>query len=57
VDGTLVLSEWHDPTDQIYMADIQLSGIHRLTVEYYERDEDAEIRFWWKRTGDVPGPR
>jgi hypothetical protein len=57
VDGNLVVDEWHDSSgDEVYMADVTLSGQHRVVVEYYERGGKALAKVWWRRVGDVPGP-
>jgi hypothetical protein len=53
VDGKLVLDKWRDGSgDEVYTADLVLSGKHKVVVEYYERDGNALVEFWWKRIGD-----
>jgi hypothetical protein len=57
VDGGLVVDEWHDSSgDEVYVADLKLSGQHRLVVEYYERGGKARAKVWWNRIGDLPTP-
>ena len=54
VNGQLILDEWHASSgDQVYSADLSLSGTYNLDVEYYEQDGSARIRFWWKQIGDL----
>jgi hypothetical protein len=49
VDGNLFLNEWHDSGgDTIYTIDMNLSGAHKLEVEYYEHTGQAQIKFWWR---------
>jgi hypothetical protein len=55
LDGKLMLNEWHSSSgDKEYTVDATLSGAHQLVVEYYEKGGDARVKFWWKRTGDLP---
>jgi len=57
VDGKLVVDEWHESSgDEVYVADLKLSGQPRLVVEYYERGDKAQLKVWWKRVGDLPAP-
>ncbi len=50
VDGNLFLNEWHDSSgDTIYTIDMNLTGKHKLEVEYYEHMGQAQIRFWWRK--------
>ena len=49
VDGDLILNEWHDSRgDEVYTAELTLTGKHQLVVEYYEHAWDARVRFWWQ---------
>jgi hypothetical protein len=54
VDGKPILNEWHGSQDDVYVADMPLSGTYRLVIEYGEHTGDARVRFWWKRLGDLP---
>jgi hypothetical protein len=54
VDDRLIVDEWHSASDEVYVRDLGLDGTHRIVVEYYERGGEARVRFWWKRTSDVP---
>jgi hypothetical protein len=57
VDGELVVDEWHDNSgDEVYVADLKLSGQQQLVVEYYERGGKARAKVWWNRVGDLPTP-
>ena len=48
VDGELLIDEWHDGRDEYYAPATYLtSGEHEIIVEYYENQNEAEIRFWW----------
>ena len=47
VDGNLVLNQWHDAAGgSPYTVDLNLSGLHWMTVEYYENTGAASARFW-----------
>jgi hypothetical protein len=49
VDGELEIDEWRlSKGDEVYTADLHLSGKHRVVVEYYERGGDARVRIWWR---------
>ena len=48
VDGELLVDEWHDGRSTHYAPATYLSsGEHEIIVEYYENQNEAEIRFWW----------
>jgi hypothetical protein len=48
VDGELLVDEWHDGRSEHYAPATYLNtGNHQVVVEYYEKDNEAEIRFWW----------
>jgi hypothetical protein len=48
VDGELLVDEWHDGRSEHYAPVTYLSsGEHEVIVEYYENQNEAEIRFWW----------
>jgi uncharacterized protein YraI len=47
VDGTPVLSQWHDGNaSTVYTADAVLGGSHWVTVEYYEHGGGAQVQVW-----------
>lgn len=49
VDGDLVIDEWHPSNgDTVYEQSVDLSGEHKLTVEYFDRGRDALAKFWWE---------
>jgi hypothetical protein len=57
VDDTLILDEWHDsPGSRSYSVDVPLHGNYQLVVEYYERDGQALVKFWWTRVRRGPQP-
>lgn len=46
VNGSLVINEWHDATNQTYIADVPLiAGTHSFTVDFYEAGGRAFIEF------------
>ncbi len=48
IDGSRYIDQWHDSGgDPVYTADVNLSGTHTLTVEYYDHINRAMVRFWW----------
>jgi hypothetical protein len=53
VNDQPVVNEWHTASGEVYTVDLSLDGARRLTVEYYEQSEEARVRFWWKRIGDM----
>jgi len=54
VNGQLILDEWHaSGGNEVYSADLSLSGTYNLDVEYYEQGGNARVRFWWQRIGDL----
>jgi hypothetical protein len=49
VDGVRVINEWHDSAgDEIYTAELELSGQHEITVQYYENAGKAKVKFDWE---------
>jgi uncharacterized protein YgiM (DUF1202 family) len=57
VDGTLILDAWRESGgEEVHMADLYLSGSHRLTVEYYEHTGIAWVIFGWERVEERPTP-
>jgi hypothetical protein len=46
LDGSRLINEWHDARNQTYEVDVPLDGtMHQLTVEYYERNGSAGVRY------------
>ena len=55
LDGELIVDQWHDASNVTYSADRALSaGTHSVRVEYYENRGDAQVQFWWERSGEFP---
>jgi hypothetical protein len=51
-DKAPFIRAWHDglSTD---CADVYVTGgLHKVRVEYYERQGNAQIQFWWKKISD-----
>jgi hypothetical protein len=50
VDGVLVLDEWRDEAERTVTVSQSLSaGLHKLVVEYYDRQHDAIANLWWEQ--------
>jgi hypothetical protein len=50
LDGRLVLDKWTNiNVNDVHAVDLNLSGPHRLVVEYRELSGEARARFWWER--------
>lgn len=57
VDGDLIINEWHTGSaNETYPAVLELSGRHRLTVEYFEKTGKAQVYFDWERQGALNNP-
>ena len=57
LDGDVMLDEWHTSGgEEVYTVDVTFNDAqqHELSVEYYEQNGDALVRFWWKQIGDLP---
>jgi hypothetical protein len=49
VDGERLVDQWHDGRDEYHSLYTYLTaGYHDVTIEYYEHNGEAEIRFWWE---------
>ena len=49
VDGLLMLDEWHNSAgNDIYTAQLKLSGQHEIIVQYYEDAGKAKVKFEWE---------
>ncbi len=49
VDDALVIDEWHDSSgNEIYSVELELSGDHEITVQYYENAGVAKVQFEWE---------
>ncbi|MBI1882567.1 MAG: SH3 domain-containing protein [Chloroflexi bacterium] len=58
LDGNRIIDEWHSSNgDQPYTVERNLSGSHKLVVEYYERSGEARVEFDRKRIGNTPDPQ
>jgi len=52
VDGDRIIDEWHTSNaSETYTAEVSLSGLHELMVEYFEQAGNAKIAFWWEHLG------
>lgn len=46
VDGALVIDEWHDGAGHdVHSIELELSGLHEITVQYYENAGKAKVDF------------
>jgi hypothetical protein len=55
VDGMTVIDQWRDQAATLAYGDLNLStGQHDVRVEYYEAEDNAEIRIWWDHRGLYP---
>lgn len=46
VDDALVINEWHDsPGKETYSKELELSGEHKITIQYYENAGGAKVQF------------
>jgi hypothetical protein len=49
VDGALVINEWHDSAGKdVHAVQLNLSGRHEITVQYYENKGKAKVQFDWE---------
>jgi hypothetical protein len=49
IDGALVIDEWHNSAgNNIYSVQLELSGHHEITVQYYENAGKAKVNFEWE---------
>jgi hypothetical protein len=54
VDDHPVIDDWSDHNAQWLTTDYALvGGAHTVTVEYYERTGNAQVRVWWEKV-DAP---
>jgi VCBS repeat-containing protein len=55
IDDAIVIDEWHRSNgSELYQTELQLSGTHELTVQYYEGPQHAKVLFEWERKNEVP---
>jgi hypothetical protein len=55
LDEALVIDEWHISNgSELYSAELELSGSHKLTLHYYEQKQHAKVKFWWERKNESP---
>ena len=58
LDGLLVIDRWVDGYKEAGNRVIGVgSGLHTVTVEYYERTGNASIRLWWFKEAGVVVPQ
>ena len=54
VDGNRIIDGWRNQSgDELYETTLELSGSHRVTVEYYEATGGARVTAGYNRKGDV----
>ena len=52
VDGVIVIDSWRDQGPTLSYGDLEMSaGEHALQVEYYDRNDNAQVRVWWEFKG------
>lgn len=57
VDGRVIIDQWRVTAPVTHSATVDLAaGAHRLTVEYFEQAERAQIRMWWEKAAAAPPP-
>ena len=59
VDDQLIIDHWQDCCDEDERLEAELpliAGDHTIRVEYYEKEGNARINFWWNRMGPLPTP-
>jgi len=55
VDEALVIDEWHISNgSELYEVELELSGTHDISIQYYERKQHAQVQFWWERKNETP---
>jgi beta-glucosidase len=55
LDGRLLIDEWHISNgERMYSVDVNLTGLHKLALEYYENSGEARVKFWWGRVDGAP---
>jgi VCBS repeat-containing protein len=55
VDEALVIDEWHiSNASELYESELELSGVHEISILYYEQKQHATVQFWWIRNNEAP---
>jgi len=55
LDDSLVIDEWHISNgSEVYSIEMELTGKHDLTIQYYERKQHAQVKFWWEQKNEAP---
>lgn len=55
VDNQLVIDDWNDGGLRDHSANVVVArGSHTISIEYYERQGEAEVHVNWQRIGDIP---
>jgi hypothetical protein len=55
VDDALVIDEWHiSNASELYETQLELTGEHEISIQYYERKQHAKVQFWWERKNEAP---
>ena len=59
VNEQLIIDHWQDCCDEgeRFEAELPLiAGDHIIRVEYYEKEGNARVKFWWNWIGPLPTP-
>jgi hypothetical protein len=49
LDNSIIIDKWQDMDYELHYVDgIYLQGQHALKLEFYERNGNARVRFWWE---------
>jgi hypothetical protein len=57
LDNELIMDYWRQQDYQWnYVDGTYLEGLHTIKVEYFEKNGDARVRFWWELSATNPTP-
>ncbi|HET91853.1 MAG TPA: hypothetical protein ENN99_14110 [Chloroflexi bacterium] len=57
LDGYPIIDRWQDMDYELHYVDgTYLQGAHTIKVEYYERNGNARVHFWWEQGSDADAP-
>lgn len=52
LNNIIVINEWHDGFKELSVPITGIaSGYYQMQVEYYDRSNQATVKFWWEYTG------
>jgi hypothetical protein len=55
LDDALIIDEWHISNgSELYSIEMEVTGKHDLTIQYYEQKQHAKVKFWWERQNEAP---